>query len=59
MCGRVQKHPPEVFYQKNCSSKFRNIQRKTPELESLFNKAAGLKNTYSEKHLQTAAFEGP
>ena len=26
-----------------CSSKFHNIQRKTPPLESLFNKAAGLK----------------
>ena len=34
----TQKHPPEVFYENNCSSKFRNIHRKTPVLESLFKK---------------------
>ena len=35
MCYGVQKQPPEVFYQKHCSEKLRNIQGKTPELESL------------------------
>ena len=33
-----QKQPPEVLYIKSCSKRFYNIQRKTPELESLFNK---------------------
>ena len=39
-----QKQPPEVFY-KDCFLKFRNIYRKTPVLESLFSKVAGLKAT--------------
>ena len=39
----LQKQPQEVFYDKNCSEKFRNIQRKAPVLESIFNKVAGLK----------------
>ena len=30
----------KVFYKKSCSSKFRNIHRKTPVLDSLFNKVA-------------------
>ena len=34
----VQKQPPEVFYEKSCSQNFRNICRKTPVLEPLFNK---------------------
>ena len=29
---------PEVFYKKKCSEKIRKIHRKTPVLESLFNK---------------------
>ena len=37
----LQKQPPEVFYKKSCSEKCRNILRKTPALESLFNKVAG------------------
>ena len=35
-----QKQLPEVFYEKSCSLKFRNIHMKTPVLESLFNKVA-------------------
>ena len=35
-----------MFLKNICSEKFRNIHRKTPELESLFNKAAGL-NAYN------------
>ena len=30
-----QKQPPEVFYKKRCSEKFRKFHRKTPVLESL------------------------
>ena len=37
-----QEQPPEVFFTKSCSSKFRNIHRKTLALESLFNKVVGL-----------------
>ena len=39
-----QKQPLEVFYKK-CSYKFHNIHIKTPVLESLFNKVAGLDAT--------------
>ena len=31
-----QKEPPEVFYKKSCSYKFRNIYRKTPAMELQF-----------------------
>ena len=58
----------EVFCEKRCSWKFRNIHRKTPALDFYFNKVAGLqtsqvfsceyceisKNTYFEEHLKTA-----
>ena len=37
-----QKQPPEMFYEKSCSQKQEN--RKTPVLESLFNKVAGLRH---------------
>ena len=37
-----QKQPPEVFYKKVVLKNFRNIHRKTPVLESLFNKVASL-----------------
>ena len=36
----LKKQPPEVFYEKRCSLKFRKIHRKTPVPESLFNKVA-------------------
>ena len=42
MCDRVQKQPPEVFYKKSCYEIFRNSQRKTAALDTLFNKVAGL-----------------
>ena len=32
----IQKQPPEVFFLKNCSKKFRKIHRETPMPESLF-----------------------
>ena len=32
----TQKEQPEVFYNKNCSEKFRKIQRKTCMSESVF-----------------------
>ena len=41
--GFLSKQPPEVFYKKSCFQNFPNIHRKTPVLESLFNKVAGLK----------------
>ena len=37
--------------QNRCSLKFRNIHRKTPVLESLFNKVAGL-NSFFIEHLR-------
>ena len=37
-----QKQPPEMFYKNTCSQKFHNIHKKTPVLESLFNKVGGL-----------------
>ena len=36
----IQKQPPEVLFRKKLFLKFRNIHRKTPVLESLFNKVA-------------------
>ena len=36
-----QKQPPEVFRKKSYSQKFRNIHKKTPVFESLFNKVTG------------------
>ena len=38
-----EKQPLEVFCEKRCSHKFRKFNMKTPTLESLFNKVAGLK----------------
>ena len=39
---QFQKQPPAVFCKKSCSLKFRKFHRKTPVLESLLNKVAGL-----------------
>ena len=36
--SQFQKQPPELLYWKSCSSKFRNIYRKTHKLESPFNR---------------------
>ena len=30
---RIQKQPPEVFFEKRCSQKFRRIHKKTPRLQ--------------------------
>ena len=57
----------EVFCKKRYSYKFHKIHRKTPVLESLFNKVAGLasnfikeetlsKNTFFTEHLWATAF---
>ena len=32
----IQMQPPEVFFEKRCSKKFRKIYRKTPVPESFF-----------------------
>ena len=40
--NQVQKKPPDVFSKKRCSEKFHKFYRKTPVLESLFKKVAGL-----------------
>ena len=37
----LQKQPPEVFCKKRCSLKFRQFQRKTSVLKSLFNTFSG------------------
>ena len=48
-----QKKPPEVFSKKSCSQKFPNIHRKTPVLESLFQKVADLQDcNFIKKRLQ-------
>ena len=41
--GYFQKQPPKIICEKRCSRKIRQFHRKTLVLESLFNKAAGLK----------------
>lgn len=37
----VQKEPVDVFYKKGCSKHFHNTRRKTPMLQSIFNKVTG------------------
>ena len=43
MYASSQKQPPEMFCKKDVLKHFENFHTKTPVLESLFNKAAGLK----------------
>ena len=51
-----KKQPPEVFCKKT-SEKFRNIHRKIPVFESLFNQAAGLQVcNFIEKRFQHRYF---
>ena len=50
------KQPPEVFCRKSCSQNLRNIHRKTPVLETLFNKAAGLGLQFYRKEIPTQVF---
>ena len=46
-----------MFFKIGSSKKFRNIRRKTPVLESLFNEVAGLKaRIFIEKRLQHRCF---
>ena len=46
-----------MFHKKTCSYKFRNIHRKTPVLESLVNKVAGLKAyNFIKKRFQHRCF---
>ena len=40
----IRKQPPEMFCRIRCLQKFRKFHRKTPVLEPLFNKVAGLGN---------------
>ena len=48
---------PEVFYKKSCSKNFCNIHRKTPVVDSLFNKVTGLKAcNWIKKRLQLRYF---
>ena len=57
ICLAVQKQPFANFLQNWCSQKFRNIHRKTPVLESLFNKVAGLQVcNFIKKRLQHRYF---
>ena len=42
---QFQKQPPDVFYRKCYSQKFRNILRKTTVLESPFNRLADFKTS--------------
>ena len=51
-----QKQSPEVSEKKGVLKKFCKFHRKSPVLQSHFNKVAGLQ-TYFEKHLQTTASE--
>ena len=47
----------KLFNKKRCSLKFRNVYRKTPVLEPLFNKVAGLKaRNFFKKRLQRRYF---
>ena len=39
----VQKQPPVAFGKKMCSWEFHKIHRKTPVLDTFFNKLAGLR----------------
>ena len=53
----MQKQPLTVFYKKSCSKTFRNINRKAPVSDSLFNKAAGLHAfNFIKKRLQHRCF---
>ena len=56
--SHLQEQPSEVlFFKKGCSKKFCNIHRKTPMLESLFNKVAGLQGcSFIKKRLQHRCF---
>ena len=50
--GYFQKQPFADALQNSCSWKFRKVDSKTPVLEPLFNKFAGLKSWNIKKKLQ-------
>ena len=53
----IQKQQPEAFCKKRFSKIFRKFHRKTPVLESLFNKVAGLQGcNFIRKRLQHRGF---
>ena len=53
----VQKQPFAYVLQTRCSYEFRNVHRKTPTLESLFNKDAGLQAcNFIKKRLKRRCF---
>ena len=55
--SQLLKQPPELFYRKSFSEKFRNIYRKTPVLEPPFKGLAGFKTcNFLEKGLQHRCF---
>ena len=55
--SQFQEQPPEVLYRKSCYWKFRNIHRKTPVLESVFNRLAGFKTcNFLKKRLRHRCF---
>ena len=39
---KIQKQPPEEFFKKMCPSKFCKLHKKTPVLETFFNKVAAI-----------------
>ena len=54
---QFQKQPPEVFCKKRCSVKFRKFHRKTPALEAIINKGAGLQAcNFIKQRLQQSYF---
>ena len=54
---KLKKQPFVDVLQNRCSQKFRKFHRKTPVLESLFNKAAGLKAcNFIKKRLEHRCF---
>ena len=52
----LQKSPPKVFCEKRWSGKFRKTHRKTPVLESLFNKIADYRPATLLKENPTQVF---
>ena len=54
--GFVQKQPLEVFCKKRYSLKFRKFHRKTPVMESLYNKVGNLLKTLLKRDSNTDVF---
>ena len=56
-CFYLKKQPLEVFCKKRCPEKFRKFYRKTPALESVFNKVPDLRTcNFLKKRLQHRFF---